>query len=94
MLDFMVTTFDEKGKLMASQVAHSVSNLKPEALQDVMAGGLRMHQEIDVPVKCVTMRLGVEDVSNGHIGTLEIRLPVPPEVHEAARRSLPPVEPD
>jgi len=94
MLDFMVTTFDEKGKLMASQVAHTVSNLKPEALQDVMAGGLRMHQEMDVPVKCVTMRLGVEDVSNGHIGTLEIRLPVPPEVHEAARRSLPPVEPD
>jgi hypothetical protein len=96
MLDFMVTTFDEEGKLMASQVAQTVSNLKPEALKDVMAGGLRMHQEIDVPVKCVTMRLGVEDVSNGHIGTLEIRLPVPapPEVHDAARRSLPSVEPD
>jgi VWFA-related protein len=96
MLDFMVTTFDEEGKLMASQAAHTVSNLKPEALQDVMAGGLRMHQEMDVPVKCVTMRLGVEDVSNGHIGTLEIRLPVPapPEAHEAARRPLPPVEPD
>jgi VWFA-related protein len=96
MLNFMVTTFDEEGKLMASQVAQTESNLKPEALQDLRAGGLRMHQEIDVPVKCVTMRLGVEDVSNGHIGTLEIRLPVPapPEVLDAARRSLPPLEPD
>jgi VWFA-related protein len=96
MLNFMVTTFDEDGKVMASQLAQTAANFKPEAVKDAMLGGLRMHQEIDVPVKSVTMRLGVEDVSNGHIGTLEIPLPVPPppEVHDAARRSLPPVEPD
>jgi len=95
MLNFMVTAFDEDGKLMASQVAQTSSDLKPEAFKEVMVGGLRMHQEIEVPVKCVNLRLGVEDVGNGHIGTLEIRLPVPapPEVHEAGRR-LPPVEPD
>ncbi len=95
MLNFMVTAFDDDGKLLASQVAQTSSDLKPEALKEVMAGGLRMHQEIEVPVKCVSMRIGVEDVSNGHIGTLEIPLPVPapPEVHEAGRR-LPPVEPD
>jgi VWFA-related protein len=95
-VNFMVTAFDDDGKLMASQVSQTVADLKPEVLKDIMAGGLRMHQEIDVPVKGVAMRLGVEDVSNSHIGTLEILLPVaaPPEAVEGTRRSLPPVEPD
>jgi hypothetical protein len=94
-VNFMVTAFDENGKLMASQVSQTVADLKPEVLKDIMAGGLRMHQEIDVPVKGVAMRLGVEDVSNSHIGTLEIPLPVaaPPEGVDVARRSVP-VEPD
>ena len=96
MLNFMVTAFDPDGNLLASQVAQTVSDLKPEAFKEVIAGGLRMHQEIEVPTKCTLMRVGVEDVSNGHIGTLEVPLPVPPppEVKQAARRSLPPVEPD
>jgi VWFA-related protein len=96
MLNFMVTAFDQEGNLLASQIAQTESNLKPEAFKEVLAGGLRMHQEIEVPTKCVSMRLGVEDVSNGHIGTLEVPLPVPPppEVKQSSRRSLPPVEPD
>jgi hypothetical protein len=55
-----------------------------------------MHQEIELPTKCALMRLGVEEVNNGHVGTLEVSLPVPPppEVRQAARRSLPLVEPD
>lgn len=96
MLNFMVTAFDEEGTLLASQVARTLANFKPQAMKDVIAGGVRMHQEIEVPVKSTTMRLGVEDVGDGHIGTLEIRLPVPlpPESHEGPRRPLPPVEPD
>jgi hypothetical protein len=55
-----------------------------------------VHQEIDVPVKSITMRLGVEDAANSHLGTLEIPLPVkaPPETAAARRNSLPPIEPD
>lgn len=96
MLNFLITTFDADGKLMASQVAQTSADFKPEVMKEVVAGGLRMHQEIDVPVKSVAMRLGVEDVSNGHIGTLEIPLPVPPppETQERAKRTLPAVEPD
>jgi VWFA-related protein len=96
MLNFLITTFDADGKLIASQVAQTSANFKPEVMKEVMAGGLRMHQEIDVPVKSVAMRLGVEDVSNGHIGTLEIPLPVPPppKPQEQTRRALPAVEPD
>jgi len=61
-----------------------------------MAGGMRVHQEIEVPVKSVSMRIGVEDATNSHIGTLEINLPVPPPSGgvEGTRRPLPAVEPD
>lgn len=95
-LNFMVTAFDADGKLAASQTTQTVADLKPEVLKDIMMGGLRMHQEIDVPVKGVVMRLGVEDVSNTHIGTLEIPLPVPapPEGVEGSMRKMPAVEPD
>jgi VWFA-related protein len=95
-VNFMVTAFDNEGKQIASQLSQSVADLKPEVMKDMMAGGVRVHQEIDVPVNGTAMRLGVEDVSNSHVGTMEIRLPVPapPESHESARRTLPPVEPD
>ena len=95
-VNFMVTAFDSEGKQIASQLSQSVADLKPEVMKDIMAGGVRIHQEIDVPVSGTAMRLGVEDVSNSHVGTMEIRLPVPvpPESQESARRTLPPVEPD
>jgi hypothetical protein len=95
-VNFMVTAFDSEGKQIASQLSQSVADLKPEVMKDVMAGGVRIHQEVDVPVNGVAMRLGVEDVSNSHVGTMEIRLPVPvpPEGQDGGRRSMPPVEPD
>ena len=95
-VNFMVTAFDKEGELTASELSQSVADLKPEVLQDIMAGGMRVHQEIEVPVKSVSMRIGVEDATNSHIGTLEINLPVPPPPGgvEGTRRPLPAVEPD
>lgn len=95
-VNFMVMAFDHEGKQVASQLSQTVADIKPEQMKDLMAGGVRLHQEIDVPVNGTAMRLGVEDVSNSHVGTLEIKLPVPAptESQESARRTLPPVEPD
>ncbi len=95
-VNFMVTAFDGEGKQVASQLSELNAALKPEEMKDILAGGVRIHQEIDVPVNSVALRLGVEDVSDSHIGTMEIQLPVPapPEGLEGVRRSLPPVEPD
>jgi VWFA-related protein len=95
-VNFMVTAFDGEGKQVASQLSQTVADLKPGVMRDIMAGGVRVHQEIDVPVNGTAMRLGVEDLSNSHVGTMEIRLPVtaPPEGQESGRKSMPPVEPD
>jgi len=95
-VNFMVTAFDKEGELTASEVSQTVADLKPEALQDIRDGGMRVHQEVEVPVKSISMRIGVEDVTNSHVGTLEIALPVlpPPDGNDGSRRPMPPVEPD
>jgi len=95
-VDFMVTAFNDDGRLVASLANTASSDLKPANYKDVMAGGFRLHQELDVPVEAVALRLGVEDGTSNHIGTLEIPLPVPvpPERPRAEVRSLPEIEPD
>jgi hypothetical protein len=60
-----------------------------------MTGGFRIHQELDVPIEAVTLRIGVEDATSSHVGTLEIQLPVPvPPDAPQMTRLLPPIEPD
>ncbi len=95
-INFMATAFDDEGVLVASQISQVAADLKPETFRDIQLGGVRVHQEIDVPLKSVALRLGVEDVADSHIGTLEIPLPVeaPLDAPAVARRSLPPVERD
>jgi VWFA-related protein len=95
-LNFMVTGFDDDEHLVARMVSTATSDLRPANYKDVMTGGFRMHQELDVPVSAVALRLGVEDGLTSHMGTLEIQLPVPipPDVPRVTARSLPEVEPD
>jgi VWFA-related protein len=95
-VDFMVTAFNDDGRLVASMASMAASDLRPANYQSVMAGGFRLHQELDVPVEAVALRLGVEDGTSNHIGTLEVPLPVPvpPEQPRAVVRSLPEIEPD
>ena len=95
-INFMATAFDEEGALVASQISQVAADLKPETFRDIQLGGVRVHQEIDVPLKSIALRLGVEDVADSHIGTLEIPLPVkaPPDAPAVALRGLPPVERD
>ncbi len=92
----MITAFNDDDHLVASLVSTATSDLKPANYKDVMTGGFRLHQELDVPVDAVSLRLGVEDASSSHVGTLEIPLPVPvpPDAPQVATRTLPPIEPD
>jgi VWFA-related protein len=95
-LSFMITAFSDDDRMVASLVSTATSDLKPANYKDVMTGGFRLHQELDVPVDAVSLRLGVEDASSSHVGTLEIPLPVPvpPDTPQVATRTMPPIEPD
>jgi VWFA-related protein len=95
-VDFMVTAFNDDGRLVASVVSTTTNDLKSASYKDVMTGGYRLHQELDVPTEAVSLRMGIEDVASSRVGTLEIALPVPvpPDELKVATRTLPPIEPD
>ncbi len=95
-LSFMVTAFNDDGRLLASMVSTATSDLTPKNYKDVMTGGFRLHEELDIPAEATTLRIGVEDATSSHVGTMEIPLPVPipPEGPQMATRLLPPIEPD
>ena len=95
-INFMVTAFDDDGALNASIASRATNDLKPESYQAILAGGLRLRQEVDVPVRATSMRLGVQDALTGHMGTVEIPLPVkaPPGVTQSLAHGMPEIEPD
>ena len=94
--NFMITSFDEDGTLRNSMVSRAVSNLKPEGYQEILSGGLRFRQQLDVPVQAASMRIGVQDGLTGRIGTVEILLPVKPlpGVEQSLTQRMPEIEPD
>lgn len=95
-LDFMVTAFDDDGSILTHVGFKTTNDLKPAGYRDLLIGGLRLHQDVDVPANAVSLRLGVFDEQSRHLGTLELPLPLkaPPDETAAQGRKLPPIEPD
>jgi VWFA-related protein len=95
-LAFMASAFDDDGKQLSRVASRTTSDLKAPSYRDVMVGGFRLHQEFDVPVNAVSLRLGVEDELNRRLGTVAISLPVPPPPEEAGlhAKTLPEIAPD
>jgi VWFA-related protein len=94
--NFMVASFDNDGTPHTSIVSQAKSELKPESYRDVETGGVRLHQEVDIPVAAAFVRMGVQDALSGRMGTIEIALPVKavPGVEQSLLRAMPEIEPD
>jgi len=60
-LDLMVSAFNDDGSIATRTAFKTTSDLKPAAYRDMIIGGLRMHQDVDVPANAVSLRLGVLD---------------------------------
>jgi hypothetical protein len=95
-MNFMVASFDPDGSARSSIASHVKGDLNPETYRDVVTGGFRLHQEVNVPVAAATLRMGVQDAISGRIGTVEIPLPVkaPPRVEQSRSQRMPEIEPD
>jgi VWFA-related protein len=95
-VNFMITSFADDGTLRTSNVSRATSDLKPESYQEILASGLRLRQQVDVPVQARSMRLGVQDALTERMGTLEIQLPVkvPPGTEPSLANVMPEIEPD
>ena len=95
-LILMAVAFGEKGVVLSQTAFESTTALNAASYKDAQIGGLRTHQEFEVPASAVSLRLGVVDVLSGHLGTLELPLPlpIPPGEMKIATRRLPPIEPN
>jgi VWFA-related protein len=95
-LNFMIAAYDEEGMQLTGVSTVWTSDLKPTDYEDVVSGGVRIHQEVDVPVKAVSLRLGIVDAISNHLGTLEVPFPVPTPSDQprTVKHSLPEIEPD
>jgi hypothetical protein len=92
----MAVAFGDKGAVLNQNAIESATTLNAAAYKDTQIGGLRMHQEFEMPATATSLRLGIVDVLSGHLGTLELPLPLtaPQEEVRLARRHPPPVEPN
>ena len=95
-LVLMAVAFGDKGTVLSQYALEAATTLNATAYKDTQIGGLRTHQEFEVPVTATSVRLGIVDVLSGHLGTLELPMPLtaPPEEVRLATRRLPPVEPN
>jgi hypothetical protein len=82
-----------KRTLSALAIEHQRAEARSQA---ILAGGLRLRQDVDVPLRATSMRLGVQDALTGHMGTVEIPLPVkaPPEAAQSLAHAMSEIEPD
>ncbi len=66
-VNFIVSAFAHEGKVVASSAVPITRDSNSTSYQDVVVGGFRMHQGIDVPIRAVSLRLGVPDESTTHV---------------------------
>ncbi len=95
-LNFMIAAYADDGTQLSGVSTVWTSDLNPTLYRDVLNGGVRVHQEVDVPSGAVSLRLGLQDKMTNHLGTIELPLPVPPppDVPHIVRNRLPEIEPD
>ena len=95
-LTFMIASFAADGRPLSGVSSVGMSDLRPEVYKDVVTGGVRVHQEVDVPVAATSMRIGIQDQLSNYVGTIDLSLPVPapPDVPRVVKRQLPEIEPD
>jgi VWFA-related protein len=95
-LTFMIASFDSEGRPLTGVASVSTTDTQPGDYRQILVGGFRAHQEVNVPVEATSLRIGVQDQATGYIGTVDIPLPVPtpPDLPKLVKHRLPEIEPD
>ena len=93
----LANSFDSEGRTLMQATSTAVADFEPHNYPNVLAEGLRLQQQVDVPVDAGFLRLGVGDMANNYTGTLELPLPISVPKNDPLIRTgktLPPVEPE
>jgi VWFA-related protein len=76
--EFAVNVFDPgNGKMINSNAMVAQPNLPADTYQSMLSGGVKVKQEIDLPATGeYILRVGVHDMTNDHVGAVEIPVSV------------------
>jgi VWFA-related protein len=77
-LEFAVISYDEDGMALNGINSKVADVIQPERYQHLQTSGYQVVQTIAVPVNAVSLRLAVLDASSNRMGSMEVRLPLPP----------------
>jgi hypothetical protein len=71
--EYAVNVYDNEGRLLNSSTLAAKPILPPTAYQSMLANGIKLHQDIDVPAKGdYILRIGLHDLTTDHVGALEV----------------------
>jgi hypothetical protein len=88
-LEFTTVAYDVDGIILNSIVQAASGPASANEQASPQQPGYHVLQNIDVPIKAASIRVGVRDIATDHIGTLEVPLPLAPEPPVQASASAP-----
>jgi VWFA-related protein len=91
-LDFAVVSFDPDGNTLNGIRSQVQDSIPPARYERLHGGGYEVVQTVAVPARAAYLRLAVRDVATGHMGSLELRLPLaatPPAAGAPAPATVP-----
>jgi hypothetical protein len=75
-INLIVVAYDRDGKARNSATSPVSLILKPEEYGSYLKTGLQFHQELDLPLGQVYLRLAIVDTANDRAGATEVPLAV------------------
>ena len=83
-LEFIAAAFDADGNMLSGVLQDAVREASTDQPVVKKAGFYSVQQRIDVPLKAAWIRVAVRDLSTNRVGTLEIPLPLAPNLEAMA----------
>ena len=79
-----VLAFNQDGDTLWGTKTQLKDDIPPAKIDDIRKGGFRAAQTFSIPVETAVIRLVVRDEHSGRIGSMEVRLPLPPDQQKGA----------
>jgi VWFA-related protein len=89
-LEVAAAAYDDDGRMLNALVETSGQSGNEASAPQNPQGIYRVQQQLDVPLAATSLRVALRDISTDHIGAMEIRLPLAPEMQTQA---APPAKP-
>jgi len=84
-LSMAALAFSEDGETLWGTKTELKDEIPASKIDKIRRDGFQATQTLSIPVETAVIRLVIRDEHSGQVGSMEIRLPLPPEQQQAAR---------